>query len=343
MRNMQLKAVAKDVQKTDTCAKELQVTGTALMRYRGAMAGIVRSMGVNGPAVEDVVHDAFEMACRKAEGERPDPQDEARFLSWLCTLAKYAALTARNDNARCREVSSPSEELEDVADTRRAYLGHYDDKVAASVVMSHLSADDRELIQQHFFEDKTVKELAEEHRVPWTTMRSRIDGVIHRARSLMDDKSGRRRGVGAIFFGLLGLRFTDLRQRLQETWGRSRSAFAAGVVGVLAGGTIFVAVDAHVDQTRLTSLATSAGAIAKLRSEAPELPVTYAAGTHIPAGLGGLAVSPLTAAVHRDKPKSVANAQPVQVVKEPFRERAIVPWSVSAAIRDHAHEQQNGR
>lgn len=174
---------ANDLRGTDVCAKELQVTRAALVRYRGAMAGVVRSVGVSGTTVEDVVHDAFETACRKAAAERPDPADEARFLAWLCTLARYAALTTRNDNARSREVSSPTEELEDVPEPNRAYIGHYDDKVAAAVVFAKLNPDDRALLHQHFYEDKTVQELAEERGVPWTTMRSRLDGVIHRAAS----------------------------------------------------------------------------------------------------------------------------------------------------------------
>ena len=338
VRNMQLKAVAKDIRKTDMCAKELRVAGTTLMRYRGAMAGIVRSMGVNGPAVEDVVHDAFEMACRKAEGERPDPEDEGRYLSWLCTLAKFAALTTRNDNARSREVASPSEELEDVPEPHRAYIGRYDDKVAASVVLSNLSDDDRTLIHEHFFEDRTVQELAEERGVPWTTMRSRIDGVIHRARSIMDDKAARRRGFGAMFFGLLGLRITDIHERMQLAWSRSRHSLATGLLGLVAGTAIVAAMVQAVDQKTPLNSSIFAGTVAKSFPAGSATSLTSPTVNHAPVRLAGLAMSPLAATFPQDKPKKDANSKSGQAVKDPFRERVILPWGISAAIRDHDHE-----
>lgn len=224
---------------TGAGVKALQVSPAAFLRCRGAMTGIVRSMGINGSSVEDVVHDAFEAACRKAETDRPDPADETRFRSWLCTLAKFAVMNTRNEAARSKEAISPTDEIPDISVSHRAYISHHDDKVAAAVVFASLSADDRALLYQHFYEDKTVKELAEEHGVPWTTMNSRIESALHRARAIMfDDGSNRRRGAGGIVLAALGLWFRELYVRVQSLWGSSkRTALLLGV-GVGASATV---------------------------------------------------------------------------------------------------------
>lgn len=358
---------ANDPHGADVCANELQVTRVALLRYRGAMAGVVRSMGVLGPTVEDVVHDAFEMACRKPEAERPDPKDDVRFLSWLCTLAKYAALTTRNDSARCREVSSPTEELEDVPELHRAYIGHFDDKVAAAVVFANLNADDRTLLHQHFYEDKTVQELAAERGIPWTTMRSRLDGVIHRARTIMDDKSLRRRGIGATAVMLVALYVSEFRARMRAWWSRSERAVSAGLLGFLAGGTL-VAVLLHSAVVARLSFVTSptritgeAHAAALFASDSPQR--TPAAPSRLPSGFVGCVASASTVSsvstvanpvvagppvadspvaspnvpVAAPKVRPQANQGTVVVVEE--RSRVILPWGISAVIRDDDNKQ----
>ena len=164
----------------------------AVLRHRGAMIGVVRSMGIVGPAVEDVVHDAFETACRKAEEDRPDPSDETRFAGWLCTLAKYAALTARNDRTRSREVPSPTEELEGLPESDDACVGRCEDRVIATAILENASEDDRELFRRHFYDDATVQELAAERGIPWTTMRSRLDAAVCRARAITSGREKRR-------------------------------------------------------------------------------------------------------------------------------------------------------
>lgn len=336
----------KDVRGTDVCAKELQVTRAALLRYRGAMAGVVRSVGVNGPTVEDVVHDAFEMACRKAEADRPDSRDEARFGGWLCTLARYAALTARNDTIRSREISSPSEELEDVPELNAAYISHFDDKVAASVVFANLNADDRSLLHQHFYEDKTVQELAAERGIPWTTMRSRLDGVIHRARTIMDDKSSRRRAVGASTMAWLALSFGEVYARLYESWVRSKRIISATAMGFVTGGAVVAALlgsssdEANFDE-RL-ALASYAGAVGTSSSgafTASTTKVVAHSAAGVPAGFKSCFALPVVLPPTTSdgtwggtKPSSTSNSALAIHVED--RSRAMVPWGVSAVVRD---------
>lgn len=326
---------------TDMCATELDVAHNALVRYRGTMAGVVRSMGVNGPSVEDVVHDAFEMACRKAKADRPDPRDEARFLGWLCALAKFAALTARNDNARNREVSSPTEELEAVPEPNRAYIGHYDDKIAASVVLANLSIDDRALIREHFFEDKTVQELAVERGVPWTTMRSRLDGVIDRARVIMSDKSFRRRALGALVPAWLLVSMTDVRRRLAASWANVKPVAVAASLGFAAGGALIAFRYEAQHSPSAESLIGSAVVADKSLAVVEPHAVVQVAIEEQAAGFApcvqpssastpdAVSSNPAGAAGGVKRRENVAEVQNVEAPR-----RAIVPWGIGATVRD---------
>lgn len=334
-----------DIHATDVCATELEVTRAALLRYRGTMAGVVRAMGVYGPTVEDVVHDAFEMACRKAKDDRPDPRDETRFLSWLCALAKYAALTTRNDLARNREVASPTEDLEGVAEPVRAYIGRYDDKIAAAIVLANLSAEDQMLIVEHFYQDKTVQELAAERGVPWTTMRSRLDGVIDRARVIMRDKSGRRRVAGMSLPVLLLAAMTDVRRRLAGIWANLKPVAQATSLGFVAGGALIAMVCTMNGEPAAARLSGPA-AISGIEMAAVELRV--AALVVVEQQTAGLAdrspassttvfasTNPTSAAdrhgAHENR-RMPANLTASKNVRAPAR--AIVPWGISAILRD---------
>lgn len=336
---------ATDLRGTEVCARDLQVTRVALLRYRGVMAGVVRSMGVSGAAVEDVVHDAFELACRKSATERPDPQDEVRFAGWLCTLAKFAAMTARNDCARNREIASPAEEIEDASDAHSAYVGNFDDKVTAAVVLANLGAEDRKLLHQHFYEEKTIQELAAERGVPWTTMRSRLDGVIDRARTIMADKSYRRRSLVVVAFCWFTLHVRDLWSRLQPTWVNSKRAAITGILAIAAGGAVVAYSASDVEEVRafagtfgvaftnalVASTSQSALELKNAANNASPIPPVKQGGSAGQASTSSAVPHTLVAA---ELGHSRATIEGVQPAKGDKRNRGISVWSVSADMRD---------
>lgn len=285
------------------------------------------------------------MACRKAKDDRPDPRDEARFLSWLCALAKYAALTTRNDQARNREVASPTEDLEGVAEPVRAYIGRYDDKIAASIVLANLNADDQMLIVEHFYQDKTVQELAAERGVPWTTMRSRLDGVLDRARVIMRDKSGRRRIAGMSLPVWLLAAMTDVRRRLAGAWANLKPIVQATSLGFVAGGAL-IALVCSMNGVPAAARQSSSAAISGIKTAAVDIRVAVlvvveqqAAGFAAPSPASSTTVfasTNSTSAVDRhaarENRRKPANAAACKNARAPAR--AIVPWGISAILRD---------
>ncbi|WP_348652845.1 sigma-70 family RNA polymerase sigma factor [Polyangium sp. y55x31] len=203
------------------------------------MAAVVRSIGVDAAHVDDVVHDAFVLACGKPEIERPDPKDDVAFGAWLCTLAKYAAKTNRRNASRSREMSAPAEDIELVAEEKDAYLGPFEDRVIASTVFERLSRDDGALLHEHFYEDKDIKDLADEHGIPWSTMRSRVDCVLDRARIAVRDvapRSGRRRRAWAIPLALLGFAAREARAHVGSLWVRFFGALRRGPARLIGFG-----------------------------------------------------------------------------------------------------------
>ncbi|MDI1484662.1 hypothetical protein [Polyangium sp. y55x31] len=176
--------------------------------------------------------------------ERPDPKDDEAFSAWLCTLAKYAAKTNRRNVFRSRETPAPAEKIELVAEDKEAYLGPFEDRVIASTVFERLSRDDGSLLHEHFYEDKDIKDLAEEHGIPWSTMRSRVDCVLDRARIAVRDvapRSGRRRRAWAIPLALLGLAVREARAHVGSLWVRFFGALRRGPARLIGfGATVAV-------------------------------------------------------------------------------------------------------
>jgi hypothetical protein len=261
----------------------------------------------------------------------------------LCTLAKYAALTTRNDTIRNREISSPAEELEDVPELNGAYIGYFDDKVAAAVVFANLNADDCSLLHQHFYEDKTVQELALERGIPWTTMRSRLDGVILRARTIMDDKSCRRRALGASTLAWAMFFCRQVYAQVLESWSKSKRMVSATAFGFVAGGAVVAVLVASSSNCGVSTSAayasTYASASGATRSDVIAAASVMPVSRHVEVGVSpafeSCVVAPFLAmpiTTNVTKPPSTSNSVRVNDVED--RSRGLIPWGVNASMRD---------
>ncbi|MDC3960697.1 hypothetical protein [Polyangium jinanense] len=79
------------------------------------------------------------------------------------------------------------------------------------------------MLLEHFYEDKDIKDLAEDHGIPWSTMRARVDCVLDRARIAVRDvapRSRRRRRAWAIPLALLGFAAREARAHVGSLWVR---------------------------------------------------------------------------------------------------------------------------
>ncbi|MDI1442396.1 sigma-70 family RNA polymerase sigma factor [Polyangium sp. 6x1] len=320
----------------DDCSNELGISREATLRYRDAMAAVVRSVGVDSTHVMDIVHHAFLLACRKPKAERPDPKDEEAFGAWLNTVAKYAALTNRKEASRSREVATPTEEIARAIDARGAHIENYEAKVDASRVFERLSLDDGSLLHEHFYEGTTIRELAAERGVAWATMRERVDTVIHRARIAVDEpaaRSGRRRRrrITAIPLALFGLVAREARAQVGSFWARFVGSLHRTPARFLAGFGTAAAI--FTGTPHLRSWAGEGGAfVARAHSVEGRIP------DELPqhAGLVRSRPKPPTPA---EVPKAAGPRRtliggPKTPPGRRYEERSPAPWLIANALRD---------
>jgi RNA polymerase sigma factor (sigma-70 family) len=143
-----------------------------------AMRRMIRKEGCPERLHLDVVQDAFVVALSKPISERRRVTDWPRFVSWMATLAKYSALTNRNTEKRRREDESSEEEIAELLavpapDTDFLALD------ALEEACLQLAPEHQALIKAHYFDGKTIQQLADEQgKLPWTTMKSRVDRVL---------------------------------------------------------------------------------------------------------------------------------------------------------------------
>jgi len=143
-----------------------------------AMRGMIRKEGCPERLHLDVVQDAFVVALSKPISERKNVTDWRRFVSWMATLAKYSALTNRNTEKRRREDELSEEEIAELL----AVPAPDNDFLALEALEKaclQLEPEAQALIKAHYFDGKTIQELADEQgALPWTTMKSRVDRVL---------------------------------------------------------------------------------------------------------------------------------------------------------------------
>ncbi|MRG98627.1 sigma-70 family RNA polymerase sigma factor [Polyangium spumosum] len=317
----------------DDCSNELGISREATLRYRDAMAAVVRSVGVDSVHVMDVVHNAFLLACRKPKAERPDPEDEEAYGAWLNTVAKYAALTNRNEASRSREVAAPTEEIVRAIEATGAHVEHFEARVDASRVFERLSHHDGSLLHEHFYEGTTIKELAAEHGVAWATMRERMDNVLERARITVDEAAARsrrrRRRIAAIPLALLGLVAREARAQVGSFWARLLGSLtrtpAHFIASLGTAAAIFMATP-HVGSCAGDTVAT--------RGHSAEGRVSCELGRH-----SGLVRSrPKSPTPAEASPKTTSPRRTsIDPQTEPgrrYEERSPAPWYIANALRD---------
>jgi RNA polymerase sigma factor (sigma-70 family) len=144
-----------------------------------AMRGMIRKEGCPERLHLDVVQDAFVVALSKPISERKRVTDWQRFVSWMATLAKYSALTNRNREKRRRE----SDELSDEEIAELLAVPAPDTDFLALEALEkaclQLAPEHQAIIKAHYFDGKTIQQIADEQgKLPWTTMKSRVDRVL---------------------------------------------------------------------------------------------------------------------------------------------------------------------
>ncbi|MDI1451881.1 hypothetical protein [Polyangium sp. 6x1] len=181
------------------------------------------------------------------------------------------------------------------------------------------------MLHQHFYEDKDIKDLAEEHGIPWSTMRSRVDCVLDRARIAVRDvapRSGRRRRAWAIPLALLGLAVREARAHVGSLWARFFGTLCRGPTRLIGcGATVAVILAATPDAGSHAADGFAAGA-QNIQS----------VGSEDAARCADLVRSTLASPQEAPKPTGPRNTEASPPRR--YEQRSTSVWMIANAIRD---------
>jgi len=146
---------------------------------------MIREVGCPEHLHSDAVHHAFVMALSKPISERRPVTNWKQFVSWMCTLAKFAALTERNMELRRRE----SDELPSEAMAKRFAAPEQIKDIFALEALEEacmqLAPEDRALLAAHYDDEKSITEIACEQNLARSTVESRLQRVLKLLRNAL--------------------------------------------------------------------------------------------------------------------------------------------------------------
>ena len=143
----------------------------------------------NRDDAEDIVQDCYVTVISKL-GELKSPES---FEKWLNTLAANKI----KDYIKKKKPDLIGDEnfdyIADIAEESTDYIPHRklereDNSETVSKIVSELSDDKRKCIEMHYFDEKSVSEIADELNIPENTVKSRL----HQGRKEVGDKIRRR-------------------------------------------------------------------------------------------------------------------------------------------------------
>lgn len=136
------------------------------------LLGVIIRIERDREAAEDVLQDVYLKVWRRAG--RFDP-DRASPITWLCTIARNAAIDAKRSAGRKTEVADDDlPEIEDGCALADEMLCDKEDAARVQDCLEGLQGNHRRSIRMAFFDGLTHSELAERIGVPLGTMKSWI-------------------------------------------------------------------------------------------------------------------------------------------------------------------------
>jgi len=197
-------------------------------RLISRMLGVVGRIGCHAHMDRmEVVHDAFIMALSKPISERPVFKNVEGFIAWMCTLAKFAALSNRKSKHR-RPLCSG---LSDIVFGALLRVSDHGEAVGAReavrMAFAVLSPEEQDLVLQVALEEVTLSDVAREQGRPVSTTQDRYRRAMRRLRAVVTSLV-----VATMLFFTKNLRAAGARWSLRATRMLTHAAHATSPVAV---------------------------------------------------------------------------------------------------------------
>lgn len=165
---------------------DAEALGALYDRYASLLLALVERVSVRGPEAEDLVHDVFLEAWRRAAD-----YDGARgsVKSWLLLRARSRALDHRKSARVARHAGgTDSAFLEQVSDDGEE-PSLAPDQARLREVLSALPSEQRTVLVLGYFEGMSSSEIAERVGIPLGTVKSRVAAALANLRQTLADRS----------------------------------------------------------------------------------------------------------------------------------------------------------
>jgi RNA polymerase sigma-70 factor (ECF subfamily) len=151
------------------------------------MLGLARRIVGGKPEAEDIVHDVFVEAWRRAAD-----YDESRgsVKAWLLLRTRSRAIDFRKSAGVARTVpTGDSTWLASLADPR-GDDSEAPDRIRVRRVLAELNAEQREVLVLGYFEGLSSSEIASKVGIPIGTVKSRVAAALSALRQALADQRG---------------------------------------------------------------------------------------------------------------------------------------------------------
>jgi len=158
-------------------------------RHAPLMLALSRRIVIGKPEAEDIVHDVFVEAWRRAAD-----YDETRgsVKAWLLLRTRSRAIDFRKSAGVARIVpTGDGDWLAALADPR-ADDSEAPDRARLRQLLSALNAEQREVLLLGYFEGLSSSEIATRVGIPIGTVKSRVAAALNALRSALADQQGDR-------------------------------------------------------------------------------------------------------------------------------------------------------
>lgn len=165
-----------------------EALGALYDRYAPVLLALVERVAARGAEAEDLVHDVFLEAWRRAADYDPA---RGSVKSWLLLRARSRALDHRKSARISRRAGgSESPLLEELSDaTTEPSLGP--DRTRLRAVLSALPSEQRTVLVLGYFEGLSSSEIAERLGIPLGTVKSRVAAALAQLRETFAERNQR--------------------------------------------------------------------------------------------------------------------------------------------------------
>jgi len=159
-------------------------------RHAPLMLGLARRIVLGKSEAEDIVHDVFVEAWRRAADYDPD---RGSVKAWLLLRTRSRAIDLRKSASFSRTVpTGDSEFLARLSDPRVAD-SEAPDRARLRRLLSALSDEQQEVLFLGYFEGLSSSEIATRLGIPIGTVKSRVAAALGSLRLALADQPGDRR------------------------------------------------------------------------------------------------------------------------------------------------------